>query len=956
MNIGTWNVQGLSPKLHEVISEVNQANADIVVLTETKKKSQGSENLGKYDHFYSGVAKEKRAQQGVSILIRKTLRKCITSWEAINERIIKMNLNIKNHKITILGVYAENNEALVNKKDEFFEKLSREISKIGTAREVIVAGDMNARTGKKINNKTVGQFGEDTINDNGYRLIALSEHNQLKILNGFFEHPLIHKYTWTQHTKKLRSIIDYILIRQKTKLIAEDVRAYRGPTCGSDHYLIKAKIIFPWKGVKPTNKHDDEKPEEADIIKYNISSLDHQSVKELYQKRLDEKLPQVPFNTPEEHYQCLKKCIHEAAYEALGEWKAKEKVLPYWWDDEIEGEIELKRKAYKQYLSSKTHPDKISYKEAQAKVRKMIIQKKNKSWEMNCSRINTYLGGRKSSESWKLLKSLRQDTKKELISPINLKDWDKYFNQLLTENRKEFLDQQKQSSSIQLIASPIRIKPAEVKNICLGLKNGKSAGPGNIPPELIKYGTQKLFEHLTQIFQKCINGMKTPEEWKTSYMTTIHKKGRKDQCDNYRGIAVSNTLARIYGKILTRKIEDEYRDLEAEEQAGFRAGRSTADHLFSVTQILEKKTAFNQEIHMLFVDLKKAYDNIPQNKLWEALQNTNINVNLIRAVKQTYEQNTTKVKLGKKLSKGCQVNKGLKQGCCLSPLLFKIYLEQALKTWKRKCKNMGIPLTDDSTLYTLCFADDQIVLAQDYEDLQYMSKKLIEEYKHWGLEVNLSKTEYMCVGGTQQDLILEEQHQIIKHCNKYKYLGMTITQDGTTEQAIQERNTQGRRAISLLNNILWDQNISKNNKQNIYNSIVKSVITYSSEVWQLKQKSEKMLEATEMDFWRRSAGKSRMEKITNERIREIMGVKHSVVEDIKVNQLKWYGHVQRMTNDRLPKQILNWTPTGRRKRGRPRKSWREGIDREIEDRQLDENLWQDRQQWRLEIGRRRKTL
>lgn len=96
-----------------------------------------------------------------------------------------------------------------------------------------------------------------------------------------------------------------------------------------------------------------------------------------------------------------------------------------------------------------------------------------------------------------------------------------------------------------------------------------------------------------------------------------------------------------------------------------------------------------------------------------------------------------------------------------------------------------------------------------------------------------------------------------------------------------------------------------------------------------------------MDFWRRLAGKSRMEKITNESIREIMGVKHSIVED---------------ENDRLPKQILNWTPTGRCKRGRQRKSWREGIDREMEDRQLDENLWQDRQQGRLEIGRRRKTL
>lgn len=133
----------------------------LAVVTETKKKGQGSENLGEYDHFYSGVPKEKRAQQGVSILISKKFRKFITSWEAVSERIIKMNITLYGNRLTIFGVYAVNDDALVSKKDEFFEHLHREISSIGRSREIIILGDLNGRTGAKTGDKAVGRYGED---------------------------------------------------------------------------------------------------------------------------------------------------------------------------------------------------------------------------------------------------------------------------------------------------------------------------------------------------------------------------------------------------------------------------------------------------------------------------------------------------------------------------------------------------------------------------------------------------------------------------------------------------------------------------------------------------------------------------------------------------------------------------------------------------------------------------
>ncbi|XP_045471806.1 uncharacterized protein LOC123678703 [Harmonia axyridis] len=117
-----------------------------------------------------------------------------------------------------------------------------------------------------------------------------------------------------------------------------------------------------------------------------------------------------------------------------------------------------------------------------------------------------------------------------------------------------------------------------------------------------------------------------------------------------------------------------------------------------------------------------------------------------------------------------------------------------------------------------------------------------------------------------------------------------------------------------------------------------------------------MATATEMDFWRRSAGRSRIERIRNEGIREIMGVKSNIVNDIRTKQLIWFGHVQRMPDNRIPKKIFKWTPQGLRRRGRPRKSWREGVDKEMRDTGLGEELWRDRAEWRLEIGRRRGTF
>lgn len=106
---------------------------------------------------------------------------------------------------------------------------------------------------------------------------------------------------------------------------------------------------------------------------------------------------------------------------------------------------------------------------------------------------------------------------------------------------------------------------------------------------------------------------------------TYPQKGAKEIFDNYRGIAVAATVSRMYRKLLKDGIEYEYVENQTEEQV---------DHLFRVIQRIKKISTFNPELHLLFINLKKAYDSITLAKLREVFDRSNLYINLIRSVKE----------------------------------------------------------------------------------------------------------------------------------------------------------------------------------------------------------------------------------------------------------------------------------------------------------------------------------
>ena len=140
-----------------------------------------------------------------------------------------------------------------------------------------------------------------------------------------------------------------------------------------------------------------------------------------------------------------------------------------------------------------------------------------------------------------------------------------------------------------VLGNVIEIVSNTVNSAIMRMKTGRTEGSGDIPIELIKRGGQMLLEMITILLNKFISGEKVPEECNVTIITSIHKKGDKRKGENYRGISVTSTFSRIYGRILAKLVESEYKNMKIQEQSGFRARKSCIDNIFCLIQMTEKR-------------------------------------------------------------------------------------------------------------------------------------------------------------------------------------------------------------------------------------------------------------------------------------------------------------------------------------------------------------------------------
>ena len=127
--------------------------------------------------------------------------------------------------------------------------------------------------------------------------------------------------------------------------------------------------------------------------------------------------------------------------------------------------------------------------------------------------------------------------------------------------------------------------------------------------------------------------------------------------------------------IIKEKLEPYIENGLGEYQSGFRKGRSTIDHIFTIRNIMEKCWQYNKDIWQIFVYFKQAYDSINRASLWNIMAEFSIPSKLIKLVKACYSNSNACVQVGQRRTTEFEIKSCLRQGCLLSPILFNMILE-----------------------------------------------------------------------------------------------------------------------------------------------------------------------------------------------------------------------------------------------------------------------------------------
>ncbi|CAF3932499.1 unnamed protein product [Rotaria sp. Silwood1] len=208
INIGTWNVTSLTGKEIELAEEAQKYTLDILGISSTKRKGKGSLILNNgWQLYYSGVDSTIYAQAGVAILIHPRLIDSVLEWKPINERVALLRFQLKKTTITVIQIYASNNEA---DYPEFLDIVAITMENVPVSDSILLIGDFNAHVGNDSQtwNGVIGPNGDKDLNNQGGLLLDFCAISGLSIMNTFFKHKDIHIYMVQNRRSNYSAIFD----------------------------------------------------------------------------------------------------------------------------------------------------------------------------------------------------------------------------------------------------------------------------------------------------------------------------------------------------------------------------------------------------------------------------------------------------------------------------------------------------------------------------------------------------------------------------------------------------------------------------------------------------------------------------------------------------------------------------------------------------------------------------
>ena len=376
----------------------------------------------------------------------------------------------------------------------------------------------------------------------------------------------------------------------------------------------------------------------------------------------------------------------------------------------------------------------------------------------------------------------------------------------------------------------------EVKSVIFSLKNAKSPGIDNLAAEVFKTACDLLSPYMVKLFNNVFMSGEYPESWCKGVIVPIYKnKGNIDSANNYRGITLSNVLAKIFSHILLKRINkwSDEQEKNNDNQFGFQKSKSTVDCIFVLSSIISKVingSTGNKKLYCAFIDYEKAFDKVDRYLLWYKLMQEDVSPRMLKILKSMYKSVKACIKYNNKFSDFMKSDSGLKQGDPLSPILFMFFINDIITCIDTHAEDTIS--VDDVVLFMLLYADDAVIFAQSAESLQNMLNDIQDYCNTWHLTINTNKTKIMVfekgrhsypkiyLNGTELEVV-----------TSFRYLGVELFKNGNWARTQKHIAQHASRALYKLYNLFNQITVPIREQLKLFDSLVGSILSYSAESW-----------------------------------------------------------------------------------------------------------------------------
>ena len=736
-------------------------------------------------------------------------------------------------------------------KNVSLEKLFQEAQQFNELGLVVLQGDLNARTGNSIDyisyDKIDKSFGIENYDKplsrnsedkhtcpRGSCLLDLCKSLDFIVVNGRTPGDIFGKYTSFQWNGS--SVVDYLIM----------------PTIYFDKILsMKVGEFYPWlsdhcpllysisldKEINSSVKENalNKLPPNFKWSTLNKTKFEAALIsvptKKVFESIINDATEESPHNYISQVTEVLLNCAYKCGLKKSTTRKKIAYDLP-WFDQEcrrMKNDIRILAKNIKRFPNE----NKIRI-ELFTKKRKFshLVRKKKTSYKLSILKEMHLTSKKEIRKYWRLVDKISPTfTKKNTITTenINVKDWITHFKSVfLSKNNSLPKNIEKEGPLDYNITLKEMISASHI------LRSGKSPGLDNITNEMINSALHLYQETFLYLFNHILqNGGHVPG-WSLSILVPIHKKGSLDDPNNYRGIALTSCLSKLYFTIIKNRLFDYCMEkgIISQQQLGFLPGNRTSDAHIILHNLISKYCHKKQNnMYGCFVDFSKAFDSISREKLLQKLLGYGVTGKVYDSIKHLYEEDRTFLKIGCEISEEIKVDKGVRQGCIMSPLLFNIFMADLPDKFS---KNDNVSLDDSQKIKCIIWADDILLLSETENGLTNMLECLNHYCNINELVINADKTKCMVFNKSghlfRKKFILGSKK--IETVRSYKYLGLVFTPSGEINSALNDLRSRALKAYMSLKHKLSDCFMADIEETiTLWDTLVKPIMMYSSDFW-----------------------------------------------------------------------------------------------------------------------------